>query len=146
MADIVPDGTNFIKGSYKNAAGSRAYRLFTPSGYHGPAIPLVIMLHGCTQSPEDCAAGTRMNFVVREESRIVYGCRIILGIAAIDFAGIPGVVVDFLAKSNEGFRRIGSRDSLLKAMLERRFGCGRGNGERRASRICFALGSIRSST
>jgi hypothetical protein len=38
MADIVPDGTNFIKGSYKNAAGSRAYRLFTPSGYHGPAI------------------------------------------------------------------------------------------------------------
>jgi hypothetical protein len=87
-----------------------------------------------------------IELVVREESRIVYGCRIILGIAAIDFAGIPGVVVDFLAKSNEGFRRIGSRDSLLKAMLERRFGCGHGNGERRASRICFALGSIRSST
>ena len=44
MADIVPDSTSFVEGTYKNAAGSRAYRLFTPSGYHGQAIPLVIML------------------------------------------------------------------------------------------------------
>ena len=69
MADIVPDGTSFVEGTYKNAAGSRAYRLFTPSGYHGQAIPLVIMLHGCTQSPEDFAAGTRMNFIAEEIGR-----------------------------------------------------------------------------
>jgi len=60
-ADIVPNGAKFVEGSYGNAAGSRTYRLFIPSGYHGQAIPLVIMLHGCTQSPEDFAAGTRMN-------------------------------------------------------------------------------------
>ena len=66
MADIVPHGTSFDEGTYKNAAGSRAYRLFTPTGYHGQAIPLVIMLHGCTQSPEDFAAGTRMNFIAEE--------------------------------------------------------------------------------
>jgi Esterase PHB depolymerase len=59
MREIVPDGAKFVEGSYGNAAGSRAYRLFIPSGYHGQAIPLVIMLHGCTQSPEDFAAGTR---------------------------------------------------------------------------------------
>jgi poly(hydroxyalkanoate) depolymerase family esterase len=71
MADIVPDGTSFVEGTYKNAAGSRTYRLFTPSGYHGQAIPLVIMLHGCTQSPEDFAAGTRMNFIAEEQTCFV---------------------------------------------------------------------------
>jgi poly(hydroxyalkanoate) depolymerase family esterase len=71
MADMAPDGTSFVEGTYKNAAGSRAYRLFTPSGYHGQAIPLVIMLHGCTQSPEDFAAGTRMNFIADEQTCFV---------------------------------------------------------------------------
>jgi poly(hydroxyalkanoate) depolymerase family esterase len=71
MADIVPDGTSFVEDTYKNAAGSRAYRLFTPSGYRGQAIPLVIMLHGCTQSPEDFAAGTRMNFIAEEQTCLV---------------------------------------------------------------------------
>lgn len=70
-ANIMPDGASFVAGTYKNAAGSRAYRLFTPSGYHGQAIPLVIMLHGCTQSPEDFAAGTRMNFIAEEQACFV---------------------------------------------------------------------------
>lgn len=71
MADIVPDGTRFVEGSYANAAGNRAYRLFIPSGYQGEAIPLVVMLHGCTQSPEDFAAGTRMNFIAEEQTCFV---------------------------------------------------------------------------
>jgi poly(hydroxyalkanoate) depolymerase family esterase len=71
MADMMPDGTSFVEGTYKNAAGSRAYRLFIPSGYHGQTIPLVIMLHGCTQSPEDFAAGTRMNFIAEEQTCFV---------------------------------------------------------------------------
>ncbi|QQN62195.1 PHB depolymerase family esterase [Bradyrhizobium diazoefficiens] len=70
-ADIVPVGARFIEGNYANAAGSRAYRLFIPSGYHGQAIPLVVMLHGCTQSPEDFAAGTRMNFIAEEQTCFV---------------------------------------------------------------------------
>jgi poly(hydroxyalkanoate) depolymerase family esterase len=70
-ADIVPDGARFVEGNYANAAGSRAYRLFIPSGYHGQAIPLVVMLHGCTQSPEDFAAGTRMNFTAEEQTCFV---------------------------------------------------------------------------
>ncbi|MBR0797634.1 hypothetical protein JQ615_19805 [Bradyrhizobium jicamae] len=71
MADIVPDGARFIEGTYANAAGSRAYRLFIPSGYDGQASPLVVMLHGCTQSPEDFAAGTRMNFIAEEQTCFV---------------------------------------------------------------------------
>jgi poly(hydroxyalkanoate) depolymerase family esterase len=65
--DIVPNGARFIEGSYSSPAGSRAYRLFIPSGYHGQPLPLIVMLHGCTQSPEDFAAGTRMNFIAEAQ-------------------------------------------------------------------------------
>jgi poly(hydroxyalkanoate) depolymerase family esterase len=69
--DIVPEGARFIQGAYSNPAGSRAYRLFIPSGYQGQPLPLVVMLHGCTQSPDDFAAGTRMNFIAEEQSCFV---------------------------------------------------------------------------
>jgi len=69
--DIVPEGAKFIEGAYSNQAGSRAYRLFIPSRYHGQPLPLVVMLHGCTQSPDDFAAGTRMNFIAEERTCFV---------------------------------------------------------------------------
>jgi poly(hydroxyalkanoate) depolymerase family esterase len=57
-----PSGARFLSAKFENAAGSRPYRLYVPSGYRpGRRIPLIVMLHGCTQSPEDFAAGTRMN-------------------------------------------------------------------------------------
>jgi len=71
LRDMVPEGARFIEGSYSNAAGSRAYRLFIPSRYQDQPLPLVVMLHGCTQSPEDFAAGTRMNFIAEEQSCLV---------------------------------------------------------------------------
>jgi poly(hydroxyalkanoate) depolymerase family esterase len=72
MADIVPVGTKFIEGTYSNEAGSRTYKLFVPSSYHqGQPLPLVVMLHGCTQSPDDFAAGTRMNFIAEERNCLV---------------------------------------------------------------------------
>ena len=70
-ADIAPEGTRFIAGSFSNAAGSRTYKLFIPSRHQGEPLPLVVMLHGCTQSPEDFAAGTRMNFLAEEQNCVV---------------------------------------------------------------------------
>jgi len=69
--DIVPEGGQFIEATYSNPAGTRAYKLYTPSGYHGQALPLVVMLHGCTQSPDDFAAGTRMNLIAEEQTCLV---------------------------------------------------------------------------
>ena len=69
--DVVPDGGQFLVASYGNQAGSRAYKLYVPSGYHGQAVPLVVMLHGCTQSPDDFAAGTRMNVLAEEHTCLV---------------------------------------------------------------------------
>jgi poly(hydroxyalkanoate) depolymerase family esterase len=69
--DIVPEGARFIEGAYSSPAGSRAYRLFIPSRYQERPLPLVVMLHGCTQSPDDFAAGTRMNFIAEEQDCFV---------------------------------------------------------------------------
>jgi poly(hydroxyalkanoate) depolymerase family esterase len=70
-ANILPEDARFIEGSYSNTAGSRAYKLFIPSRYRGQPLPLVVMLHGCTQSPDDFAAGTRMNFIAEEQTCLV---------------------------------------------------------------------------
>jgi poly(hydroxyalkanoate) depolymerase family esterase len=69
--DIVPEGGKFIEALYANPAGSRAYKVYIPSGYQGQAVPLVVMLHGGTQTPDDFAVGTRMNVIAEEETCLV---------------------------------------------------------------------------
>jgi poly(hydroxyalkanoate) depolymerase family esterase len=60
-APQLPDGT-FEARTYANHAGSRAYKLYVPVRINAlPQPPLLVMLHGCTQSADDFAAGTRMN-------------------------------------------------------------------------------------
>jgi poly(hydroxyalkanoate) depolymerase family esterase len=61
-----PAGARFEDRVFSNGADSRSYKLYVPSGYDGRALPLVVMLHGCTQSPDDFALGTRMNEVAEE--------------------------------------------------------------------------------
>ena len=56
----------FVDGSFTNAAGTRTYKLYIPSNYAGAKAPLVVMLHGCTQDPDDFANGTQMNLVAEE--------------------------------------------------------------------------------
>ncbi len=61
----------FLNRSYSNAAGTRRYKLYVPSSYAGEPMPLIVMLHGCTQDPDDFAAGTRMNAWAEKEGLLV---------------------------------------------------------------------------
>ncbi len=57
----VEDRGYFSARTYANDAGQRNYKLYVPSGYRGAPLPLIVMLHGCTQDADDFAAGTQMN-------------------------------------------------------------------------------------
>lgn len=61
----------FAGGSHSQAGLTRAYKLYAPPGATGQALPLVVMLHGCTQNPDDFAAGTSMNEHAREQGFFV---------------------------------------------------------------------------
>ena len=65
----MPDGGAVHRRHASPTRPARAtYKLYVPSGYHGQPLPLVVMLHGCTQSPDDFAAGTRMNALAEEQT------------------------------------------------------------------------------
>jgi poly(hydroxyalkanoate) depolymerase family esterase len=65
------EGAQFVAGSYTNHAGTRNYKLYVPASYTGAPMPLLVMLHGCTQNPDDFAAGTQMNQVAEEMGCLV---------------------------------------------------------------------------
>ena len=67
----VDSGGQFLTGSYTNHAGTRSYKLYIPGDHRGQPLPLIVMLHGCTQNPDDFAAGTRMNRLAEEHRCIV---------------------------------------------------------------------------
>jgi len=61
----------FTAYQFANDAGARSYKLYVPSSYGKKPMPLVIMLHGCTQNPDDFALGTNMNVLAEQLGFVV---------------------------------------------------------------------------
>jgi len=60
-----------VAGSFTCPAGSRAFKLYVPGHHHATPMPLVVMLHGCTQTADDFAAGTAMNQLAETQGFVV---------------------------------------------------------------------------
>lgn len=67
----IPAGAAFRSATHTSPAGARSYRTYVPSTVGSGANGLVMMLHGCTQSPEDFAIGTGMNALAEARGLIV---------------------------------------------------------------------------
>jgi len=67
----LPEGARFLDQRYSCAAGARRYRLYVPSSAGEGLQGLIVMLHGCTQNPEDFAAGTGMNALAEEHRLLI---------------------------------------------------------------------------
>jgi poly(hydroxyalkanoate) depolymerase family esterase len=60
-APALPQGARFLTRRHRSPAGSRGYKLYVPASHPDRPRGLIVMLHGCNQTPDDFALGTRMN-------------------------------------------------------------------------------------
>lgn len=58
---LIPKGALFLTRRHRGIAGSRGYKLYMPTTPQVRPKGLVVMLHGCNQTPDDFARGTHMN-------------------------------------------------------------------------------------
>nr|WKF60808.1 Multifunctional esterase [Paraburkholderia busanensis] len=63
--------SHFSMLMYSNSVGRRQYRLFVPAGVGSEPLPLIVMLHGCTQDADDFATGTQMNALAEQHRCLV---------------------------------------------------------------------------
>ena len=66
-SSTVDTAEQWTAGSFAHGGRTLAFKLYLPPRAAGATapMPLVLMLHGCTQNPDDFATGTRMNTLAR---------------------------------------------------------------------------------
>ena len=69
--ETAAEGGTFLSLQFRNEAGVRQYKLYVPTHPKAEGLPLIVMLHGCTQSADDFAAGTRMNRLAEKQGFLV---------------------------------------------------------------------------
>ncbi len=66
-----PKGALFQEDTHSCAAGSRRYLSYLPASRTEGVQGMIVLLHGCTQTPEDFATGTAMNALAEEHRLII---------------------------------------------------------------------------
>lgn len=73
--ESIRTGVRFQEHQYAGPEGRMTYWLYLPADVRAD-MPVVVMLHGCTQTPQDFAKGTGMNALADEMGFIVaYPCQ-----------------------------------------------------------------------
>lgn len=57
----IPTGAQYLARAHRSKAGSRDFKLYLPASRPKRPKGLILMLHGCQQTPDDFALGTHMN-------------------------------------------------------------------------------------
>ena len=71
VVPVISDGAQFLSAVHQGRSGQRAYRTYVPTSAQDGVTGIVMMLHGCTQTPEDFATGTGMNTLAEAHGFVV---------------------------------------------------------------------------
>lgn len=66
-----PRNASFRAGVHTCVLGKRRFKIYVPAAAAGMPLPLLVMLHGCGQTADDFAKGTRMNALAEEFQMLV---------------------------------------------------------------------------
>lgn len=64
-------GPQWLSHHFSHGDQTYRYRLYVPNVYQGQPLPMIVMLHGAQQEPDDFAAGTEMNEAAEAHGYIV---------------------------------------------------------------------------
>lgn len=67
----IPTGAQYLTRRHRSAMGSRGYKLYLPASQPTRPKGLIVMLHGCNQTPDDFAVGTHMNALAEKHGLAV---------------------------------------------------------------------------
>ncbi|SDX08449.1 extracellular catalytic domain type 1 short-chain-length polyhydroxyalkanoate depolymerase [Roseicitreum antarcticum] len=63
-----PKTAQYLSRRHSCSAGTRSFKLYLPATRGDQPTGLIVMLHGCNQTPDDFAAGTHMNALAEKYS------------------------------------------------------------------------------
>lgn len=67
----IPKGAQYLERTHRCSAGAREFMLYLPARQPDGPKGLIVMLHGCTQDPNDFATGTNMNAIAQKHGLAV---------------------------------------------------------------------------
>ncbi|MGH3695922.1 MAG: extracellular catalytic domain type 1 short-chain-length polyhydroxyalkanoate depolymerase [Pseudonocardiaceae bacterium] len=93
---------------FSSGPGKRPYYVYTPASYTvGTSVPLLVMLHGCSQTPRGSAIGTQWNDLADEHNMVVV---------------YPGQTIQVLENA-----KVGSGEQVAEAQLGQCWNDGNGD-------------------